>query len=96
MHPEDVATELKGSNTEFTFFRSDSASRLDRFYINQVFFYVSNEVAFSDHMAVIMSYKVDTKCESKWSWLLEATLKSFERRWVSIKFDYEIRSLRNL
>lgn len=101
MHLKDVATELKGSNTEFTFFRSDSASRLDRFYVNSGFLSnVSNvrtvEVAFSDHMAVIMSYKVDPKClcfRGRGYWKLNASLLKDDE--ISRKVDDEIGSLRN-
>lgn len=59
---KDVAWELK--KNQFTFHRSNSASRLDRFYAPQNFIdnildFKTEPVVFSDHCGIIMKIKVD-------------------------------------
>lgn len=101
LHLKDVAFELKGSSTEFTFFRADSASRLDRFYVTPGFLpNVRNirtvPVAFSDHMAVIMSFTVDPNymCyRGRGYWKLNGSLLQDES--ISREVDNEIRAIRN-
>lgn len=60
---QDVAMVLKSAKRDFTFFRGDSASRLDRVYVSKSFISevskcVTVPVEFSDHHAVIVDYKI--------------------------------------
>lgn len=62
----DVAITLKSAKREYTFYRGDSASRLDRIYVSKSF--VGNvcrctvmPVAFSDHHALVVDYKISAE-----------------------------------
>lgn len=62
---QDAAVVSKNSKREFTFFRGDSASRLDRVYVSksfcsQISHCVTVPVAFSDHHAVVIQYRISS------------------------------------
>lgn len=61
---KDVECKLKGKNKQFTFYRNDSASRLDRFYapsnlLKRISGFQNIPVPFSDHRAVVFRYNID-------------------------------------
>lgn len=64
MDLKDAERALKGQAVQFSFFRGDSASRIDRFYVSQdlvksILSFETSPVAFSDHRAIIMKVTID-------------------------------------
>lgn len=59
--------DLGLTNRKHTFYRLDSSSRLDRFYVSKDFChnvtkYETLPIAFSDHHAIVLSYEVEPAC----------------------------------
>lgn len=64
MNLNDIEITLKGTNKQFTFFRNDSASRIDRFYatkniLRKVQKFETKAIPFSDHHAIQFCYRIE-------------------------------------
>ena len=90
----DVWEHVYNNNVQYTFFRGNSASRLDRFYVNKqqissIYNTIILPVAFSDHHCLKLQMKIEERAQiyGRGYWKLNTRLLSIE----DIKEDFKLR-----
>ena len=98
---KDVELKLKGQNKQFTFFRNDSASRIDRFYaskqiLTKISKFDTRAIPFSDHHAIFFNYQIDANQRfpafGRGYWKIKDFLLQDDE--LSLQFSEEYDSLR--
>lgn len=90
---------IKNRNIEYTYFRNNHGSRLDRFYVKDIGNYVRNinviHVSFSDHSSVMMKLELPNIPKiGKYYWKLNVEL--LDRKDIKEKFNIEWGKMKNV